>query len=161
MFSSLTPSKKSFPPFWTMLEMTFLSSEGCFNAQWGIEMSLRKRSMPNDIQGESQNHHCRSNDILKTRKKLTIFTFFGTRIPKLRNPNTVLYCALKKNFQIFSTFFLPLKIVFVYFQLFLYCKLVIVEKNLKEFSRVKKQLKIFETIFLEHNTKFRKIFGSS
>ena len=71
---------------------------------------------------------------------LAKFLFFTHCIRKL-------ILAPEKSLQIFSSVFCFLPILLVSFQLFLYHKLLTVEKNSKEFVRNRKQLKRFAKIF--------------
>ena len=73
-----------------------------------------------------------------------------------KNSNYVFILYSEKIFSNISNCFLTLENSFNLFQLFLYHKLDTVEKNLREFSRVRKHFWIFEDIFLKENTNFCK-----
>ena len=62
------------------------------------------------------------------------------------------YCTLRKYLRIFKNVFLFLKILLDSFQLYLIYDIKTVEKKLKELTRVKKHLEIFENILSEYNT---------
>ena len=94
----------------------------------------------------------------QTTKYSTILCYYSVSQKVLNNFTTIrieyknLYCTLEKYFRIFKNVFWPLKILLNSFQLCPIYDIKTVEKKLKEFSRVRKHLEIFENIFLKYNT---------